>query len=126
MNTHRRILIIEDNTDISRALSEVLSDCGHLVNLAVNGKEGMDHLIHSERFDLIILDMFLPVMNGLEFKKLIDQIPEYARIPVIAISADSFMKRKCLALGITHFLKKPFELDDLFSVMEDALPKVAK
>lgn len=118
MNAHKKILIIEDNPDISQALSEVLSDCGHIIETALNGKEGLDRLINHELPDLIILDMFMPVIGGVEFKQRILQIPSLAFIPIIGMSADAFGKKRCLSCGIEFFLQKPFELPDLISILD--------
>jgi CheY-like chemotaxis protein len=118
MNAHKKILIIEDNPDISLALSEVLSDCGHEIDIAKNGKEGLDHLNNHELPDLIILDMFMPVIGGIEFKKRVLEIPALAFIPIIGMSADAFGKKRCLSCGIEFYLQKPFELPDLISILE--------
>lgn len=124
MNTHKKILIIEDNPDISKALYEVLSDCGHTIDLAGNGKEGLDHLYHQEPPDVIILDMFLPVIGGIEFRRRIREIPAFAFIPIIGMSADAFGKRRCLSCGIEYYLQKPFELGELLGILDDLSDKV--
>lgn len=118
MNAHKKILIIEDNPDISKAMSEVLSDCGHVIEMALNGKEGLDHLINHERPDLIILDMLMPVIGGMEFRKRLSEIPALAFIPIIGMSADAFGKKRFLSCGIEYFLKKPFELHELLEILE--------
>lgn len=118
MNAHKKILIIEDNPDISKALSEVLSDCGHTTQMALNGKDGLDHLITHERPDLIILDMFMPVIGGVEFRKRISEIPAFAFIPIIGMSADACGQKRCLSCGIEYFLHKPFELQELLEIVD--------
>lgn len=114
-----KILIIEDNHEISRALGEVLSDLGHEIEFAFNGKEGMDHLINNCLPNLIILDIFLPVITGTEFRLRQLQIPYMAKIPVIAMSADSCVKQRCQHMRIQHFLKKPFELSELLNLIDE-------
>lgn len=114
----KKILIIEDNTDISTALNEVLSDSGFQIEVAANGKEGLDHLINRELPDLILLDLFLPVMTGSEFRFRQLQIPYLAKIPVIAMSADACVKSRCKQLGIESYLKKPFELMELLELVD--------
>lgn len=118
MNAHKKILIIEDNPDIAVALSEVLSDCGHVVSIAGNGKEGLDRLNNKDLPDLIILDMFMPVIGGIEFKQRVLQIPALAFIPIIGMSADAFGKKRCLSCGIEFFLQKPFELTELMALLD--------
>ncbi len=119
MKTHKKILIIEDNPDIAQVLSEVLSDCGHQIQTAVNGKDGLDHLFNHDKPDLIILDIFMPVIGGVEFMKRIQAIPEIAFIPIIGMSADAMVKQRCHAIGIKHFLRKPFELPDLMQILDE-------
>lgn len=113
----KKILIIEDNPDIAKALNEVLSDSGYEIDVASNGKEGLDHLINRELPDLILLDLFLPVMNGVEFRLRQMKIPYLSQIPVVAMSADACVKNRCKQLHIEQFLKKPFELVDLLAVV---------
>jgi CheY-like chemotaxis protein len=123
MNTHKKILIVEDNPDIALALNEVLSDCGHDVVIAPNGKTGIDHLIHHPLPDVIILDMFLPVIGGREFKKRLEEVPAFAFIPVIGMSADIYGKKRCLSCGIEYFLQKPFELKELLEILDELSAK---
>lgn len=113
----KKILIIEDNADIAKALNEVLSDSGFEIDVAYNGKEGLDHLINKEPPDLILLDLFLPVMNGFEFRLRQMNIPYLSQIPVIVMSADACVKNRCKLLHCDQFLKKPFELVDLLAVV---------
>lgn len=123
MNAHKNILIVEDNPDIARALEEVLSDCGHKVSIAHNGKAGIDLLNNHLLPDVIILDMFLPVIGGKEFKKRLQEVPAFSFIPVIGMSADVYGKRRCLSCGIEYFLQKPFELRELLEILDEIIRK---
>lgn len=114
----KKILIIEDDIDISLALGEVITGMGLEIDIAHNGKEGMDHLINNPVLpDLIILDLFLPVMNGAEFRQRQLQIPYLATIPVVAMSADCCVKQRCSPLHVSKFLKKPFNIDDVSQII---------
>ena len=117
----KKILIIEDNPDIALALNEVLSDSGYRIDVASNGKEGLDHLINRDLPDLILLDLFLPVMNGYEFRLRQMKIPYLSQIPVIVMSADACVRNRCRQLNVDHFLKKPFELGDLLNFLTSLL-----
>lgn len=119
MNSHKKILIIEDNVEISRALQEVLSDIGHDVDTAKNGKEGLDHLINRQLPDIILLDLFLPIMNGIEFRKRQLAIPYLASIPVLVMSADACIEGRSKIAHVANFLKKPFELSDLIKKLDE-------
>jgi CheY-like chemotaxis protein len=114
----KRILIIEDNPDIALALNEVLSDSGYLIEVAGNGKDGLDHLINRELPDLILLDLFMPVMNGQEFRMRQMKIPYLSNIPIIVMSADACVQNRCKLMHVNHFLKKPFELCDLLEMIK--------
>lgn len=114
----KKILIIEDNEDIALALNQVLSDSGYQIETATNGKEGLDHLINRELPDLILLDLFLPVMNGFEFRLRQMKIPYLQNIPIIVMSADAYVGNRCKQMHLTSFLKKPFELGDLLELVE--------
>lgn len=123
MNTHKKILIIEDNPDIALALAEVLSDGGHKAEIALNGKEGLDHLNNHQLPDVIILDMYLPVIGGPEFRMRLKEIPAYAHIPIIGMSCDVYGKRRCVSCGIDYFLRKPFELGELLLILDELTEK---
>ena len=114
----KKILIIEDNEDIASALNQVLSDSGYQIETAKNGKEGLDHLINRELPDLILLDLFLPIMNGFEFRLRQMKIPYLQNIPVIVMSADACVSNRCKQMNVESFLKKPFELGDLLDLVE--------
>lgn len=114
----KKILIIEDNEAIATALNEVLSDSGYEIEVACNGKEGLDHLINRALPDLIILDLFMPMMNGFEFRLRQMKIPYLSNIPIIVMSADACVRNRCKQMHIDHFLKKPFELGDLLEIVE--------
>lgn len=119
MSATKKVLIIEDDCAISQAIGEAISSMGHEIEYAYNGKEGMDCLINSNALpDLIILDLFLPIMTGTEFRLRQLQIPYLAIIPVVAMSADCCIKQRCNPLNLSRYLKKPFNLNDLAQIMD--------
>lgn len=118
MNAIKKVLLIEDNQDISQALGATLNEIGYEVDYAFNGKEGFDHLINHVPPNLILLDLFMPVMSGFEFRSRQLQIPYLAQIPVVMISADCCLKQRCSTLHLKHFLKKPFQFEDLLSILD--------
>lgn len=123
MDDHKKILIIEDNEDIAVVLKEVLNDIGHHVELANNGKDGLDHLINRGLPDLIILDFSMPIMSGVEFRKRQLEIPYLATIPVIVISADACVKQRAHLAHVEHYMRKPFELNELLLKIEEVTNK---
>lgn len=121
MNRETKILIVEDNPDITQALNEVLSDMGYEIETAPNGKQALDKIINRHLPDVILLDLFLPVMGGLELRDRLHEIPIYSQIPIIGMSADACVKRRCLHHHIELYLKKPFELMELLTKIDIAL-----
>lgn len=88
---HRRVLVVEDDEDISDSMSSILQDAGYRVDACGNGKDALDHL-QREPTDAVVLDLMMPVMNGWEFVTAKKADPSIAEIPVVAISADSSAK----------------------------------
>ena len=83
-----KILVIEDDTDIREALVFLLESEGYEVAAAENGKAALDLLSQGRNPELILVDLFMPVMDGLTFRKKQLGRPEIAKIPVILMSAD--------------------------------------
>lgn len=117
MALSKRILLIEDDRDISSTLRGVLESAGHQVTAAPNGIEGQK-LIQSEKPDLVITDMMMPRMGGfpvLEFLRTLDSPPK-----VIMITANEGGRHKAYAemLGVDEYLRKPFAMDVLLEAIE--------
>jgi CheY-like chemotaxis protein len=109
----KNILIVEDEDDIRESLQEVLGSEGYNVNVASNGKEALEMLNSIPTPDLILLDLLMPEMNGMEFREKQMQMEKFSNIPVVVMSADNYAKQKAKKMH-AGFLKKPFELSDLF------------
>jgi len=111
-----RVLIAEDiisNQDILRVF---LKPVGSIVTFAANGKEAID-AIEQEDFDLVLMDIRMPVMNGIEATSKIRAMhPDKASIPIIALTADASAENnaQCMAAGANVFLTKPVIATELF------------
>jgi PAS domain S-box-containing protein len=108
------ILVVEDN-DLSRKIvSQMLTNYGFHVSEAVNGLECLQ-LLQKHRFDLILMDMQMPIMDGYEATRLIRETVGQESIPIIAMTANALSgdREKCLAAGCTSYIAKPFKTDDL-------------
>lgn len=119
----RRILLIEDDREISSTLSSVLDGAGYHVLTASNGIDGQ-RLIEAERPDLVITDMMMPRLGGfpvLEFMKTLPDPPK-----VIMITANEGGRHKAYAemLGVVDYLRKPFAMDVLLESVRKALEDV--
>ena len=82
-----KVLIIDDDRDIREALGELLAEEGFVIEAAWNGAEALKRLEAGFRPNLIILDLMMPVMDGLAFRAAQKRSPELARIPVIGVTA---------------------------------------
>jgi signal transduction histidine kinase/CheY-like chemotaxis protein len=122
MLSGKRILIAEDETINRLFLSVLLKKAGHRVYEAVNGRQAVE-LAEKERPDLILMDISMPVMDGIEAASTILDIPELSAIPIIAVTAyDSEEYRgRCREAGMKGFISKPVHTDQLFKVMEELL-----
>ena len=114
------ILVVEDEPKVSRALKEGLQEQGYTVSVAKTGEEGF-YLIHSERFDLAVLDVMLPGRSGLEILGRLRQ--NGIRIPVLLLTArDSVDDRvQGLDTGADDYLVKPFAFPELLARMRALL-----
>lgn len=109
-----KILLVEDNEMNRDMLSRRLTRNGFEVIVAVNGQEGVD-LATSEKPDLILMDMSLPILDGWEATRQVKANPETTKIPVIALTAHAMAqdKQDAMAAGCDEFDTKPVELPRL-------------
>ena len=117
----RKILAVDDSALIHQMYKLFLSrykNC-KLIS-AVNGLEAMDKLAQEEGIDLILLDINMPVMNGLEFLQRVQKEPAYQSIPVIIISTEGKEEDtiRGLKMGAKGYVKKPFQASELHGLIE--------
>src|SRR5277367_3621419 len=116
MNT-TDVLVVDDDTDIRESISHLLKYEGYDVSTASNGAEGFVQL-KNKRPSVILLDLMMPVMDGWQFKTEIDSNPEFKNIPIVVVSADGNIRDKSLSIGISEYLPKPIEIDNLLSLVK--------
>lgn len=113
------ILIVDDDDDIRDTLRDILTDLGHQVLEAANGRAALDLLSAAEALpDLILLDLGMPVMNGLEFRQAQWEDARLAPIPIVLITAAGDPLDKRRAIRPDAMLAKPFRFEDLVAVLE--------
>ena len=112
----KTILIIEDDEGIREGFSMLLEFEGYTVLTASNGKEGLEVLHRGQRPCMIVLDLMMPVMNGLEFLEVVNQDSTLATIPVVLVTA--FHDRTNLVKWPIQILKKPVDYDLLMSAVK--------
>lgn len=113
----RRILLVEDADDLREVFGQVLEAAGHVVAAAANGEEALARMRASPAPDLIVLDMMMPKMDGWQFRKIQLSHPDFARIPVVVISAAEVVRRSALGAGAAAFLPKPIAPEDLLTAV---------
>lgn len=113
-----RILIIEDNDDISVLYQRALFHHEHVV---VQSAEAAMKLVATQSYDLIILDLHLPEQSGLVVLDHLRRELDDQRTPVFAISADDLLRRQCEAFGIQAWMTKPIELDELMIIATELI-----
>jgi CheY-like chemotaxis protein len=109
-NQSARILVVDDNEINRDILKRRLKRFGCSIDEAENGMDALD-MLHQNEYDLVLLDIMMPVMNGFDTLEKIKSDPQSASIPVIMITADdrSDSAEKCFALGAEDYITKPFD-----------------
>ncbi|MFZ2959459.1 MAG: response regulator [Candidatus Ozemobacteraceae bacterium] len=113
-----RVLLVEDNKVNQEVAGEVLSQEGVQVTFADNGKIALE-ILEKQSFDLILMDIQMPVMGGLETAKKIRNREDGKDIPIIAMTAEAFAqdKKKAIEAGMNDHIAKPIDPDTLFSTI---------
>ncbi len=130
MNMHdkyfnnKRILIVDDDMRNVFALSRILKDNGIQITIAEDGQKAVDILKKTKKkFDLILMDIMMPIKNGLETTKEIRQMKTHAKTSIIALTAKAMKedREKCMKAGTNDYITKPVDIEKLLSVMKDWL-----
>ncbi|MCP4153321.1 MAG: response regulator [bacterium] len=113
------ILLIDDSPTLRKLLRFYLKRKGYSSNEANNGKAGLE-LIERENFDLIILDMNMPVMNGLAVLEKL-KVKEGFSVPILILSADKEEESKAagISFGASYYMTKPFKPEEVIARIED-------
>lgn len=113
------VLLVEDNEINQELVVELLSSNGILVETAYNGQEALD-LLHTNKFDLVLMDCQMPVMDGYETTRQIRQQEAFNHLPVIAMTANAMKgdREKVLSIGMNDYIAKPINPDTVFLTMD--------
>jgi CheY-like chemotaxis protein len=117
--TDKKILVVDDDMRNVFALSKILTGKGMKVSKAVNGKMALEVIEKEGNFDLVLLDIMMPEMDGYETTKRLREMPKFRNLPVIALTAKAMKddRQKCIDAGANDYLAKPVNVDKLLSLM---------
>lgn len=120
----RKILLVDDDVRNIFALSSALEQKGAIVEIGRNGYEAIEKLDAVADIDLVLMDVMMPGMDGLEATRRIRSDARFSRLPIIAITAKAMKddQEQCLAAGASDYLAKPIELSRLYSLLRVWMP----
>jgi two-component system chemotaxis response regulator CheY len=118
----RTILIVDDSSTIRQQTRTLLEGHGFRIVEATNGAEGLEEATKA-RFDLILVDVNMPVMNGLEMISHVRKLPDYQKTPIFVLTTESSgdTVRQGKAVGATAWVVKPFKADVLVPAIRKVL-----
>ena len=118
----KSILTVDDSPSVRQMVKFVVSAAGYAVKEAENGRDGVARARETP-FDMIITDLNMPVMNGIEMIKELRKLPAYKGTPIIFLSTESdpAFKQQGKAAGASGWLAKPFNQEQLLSIVKKFL-----
>ena len=126
----RRILIVEDDVRNVYSLTSILEPHGVLIKIARNGQEAIDALGASaedsaQAIDLVLMDVMMPVMDGLTAAREIRDDPRWTKLPIVMLTAKAMPddQQKCLEAGANDYMAKPIDVDKLLSLVRVWMPR---
>jgi len=115
-----KILVVDDNMINRKLLSVLVKKLNHTVIEAENGMEALN-IIKNEKIDMLLLDIIMPVMDGIDLLKILKSDSEFSNIPVAILTTDDTKKKEALNLGACAVLIKPFKESDIQAIIEENL-----
>ena len=114
-------LLVVDDSEINRDVAQrILTGLGAAVALAVDGKDALDWLqAHPAGVDLVLMDVQMPVMDGIEATRRLRYMPQFKDLPIVALTAGAFKSQQdaARAAGMTHFVSKPFDVPSMAALI---------
>ncbi|MES2400206.1 MAG: response regulator [Pseudomonadota bacterium] len=124
----RKILLVDDDVRNIFALTSALEQKGVHVEIGRNGFEAISKLDEVKDIDLVLMDVMMPGMDGLEATRRIRKDPRFQKLPIIAVTAKAMKddQEQCLKAGTNDYLAKPIDLDRLFSLLRVWMPSLER
>ena len=120
----KKVLIVDDSALIHQMYKMMLMRYKCAIVAAQNGRAGLDKLAQHADVDLVLLDINMPVMNGIDFIKKVKELGTYEHIPIVISSTEGKEEdtKRGIALGARGYVTKPVQSSDLHAVIESLLP----
>jgi CheY-like chemotaxis protein len=126
----RRILVVEDDVRNVYALTNILEPRGAVIEIARNGREALDALEKASAdggaaIDLVLMDVMMPVMDGLTATREIRRNPAWKKLPIITLTAKAMPddQERCIEAGASDYMAKPLDVEKLLSLIRVWMPK---
>ncbi len=115
----KRVLIVDDDMRNIFALTKILSEQNMIVSRAENGKVALDLINKNPKFDIMLMDIMMPEMDGYEAMQEIRKIPAQKNVPIIALTAKAMKddRQKCIEAGANDYMAKPIVIEKLLSLL---------
>ncbi|SEI96347.1 Signal transduction histidine kinase [Dyadobacter koreensis] len=116
----KKVLLADDDMRNIFALSAVLEEAGFTITIATNGREALEKLGEEKDVDLVLMDVMMPEMDGIEATKFIRKQAKWNNLPIIAVTAKAMQgdRELCLAAGANDYISKPVDVDKLLSLIK--------
>ena len=113
-----RLLVVEDNEINQQVAQEILETAGTTVTIAAHGREALA-ILAEENFDAVLMDMQMPVMDGISATIEIRKQDKFRKLPIIAMTANAMAsdRERCLAAGMNDYVAKPIDIEELFETL---------
>jgi CheY-like chemotaxis protein len=117
-----RILLAEDNAVNQEVAVALIGSAGLTVDVAADGQQAID-MVKAGNYALVLMDVQMPVMDGLDATRAIRRLPEGAELPILAMTANAFdeERQRCLDAGMDDHVAKPVVAEQLFATLYDWL-----
>ena len=121
--SNKKILVVEDNTLNHKVIAGLLSETGIDLTFAINGQEAVDLVLKGTKFDVVLMDINMPIMDGYDASREIRKHKQYNSLPILALTADVMEESisKALASGMQGHIAKPIIVDIFYKKILDSL-----
>lgn len=122
---YAKILVVDDDKNMTLLLSEILKDLGHEVTMAHSAEEAME-LIETEEYYIVISDLQLPGMSGIDLLRFVKGFNNLIQVFIMTAHSNRQRVIECLKVGATDYFEKPFNTEDIVISIQAAIHRVHK